>query len=408
MAAMDRDLGAVDEVLVELTGKIRDIQSERFREQLAQAHALQRFEFVLGGAVILMISAATIFGHKMASTMRAAEAAQTQHLAVLQIARDQLEHRVAERTKELTALNTSLMREVDERERAVIALSGAQEEISNSARRAGRAEIATGVLFNVRTVLNSVNASAGVVAGKLRQSEVPKLAKAASLLVEKNGSLAQFLTEDPSGREMPGYLAKLGEQLIAENASMLTEVEQLGRNIAHIKEVVGMQKSYKKVSGVIETLPLDGLVEEAIEMHCGAFERHGVVVERHFSPAPPARVDRHKVSQILINLLRNAKSALDDVDGRDKRITISIQSLGEFVKIVVADNGIGIPAENLGRIFGEGFSTREGGHGLGLHSAANAAKEMGGSLTVASAGKNRGATFTLQLPAEREAMSASL
>src|SRR5436190_897857 len=120
---------------------------------------------------------------------------------------------------------------------------------------------------------------------------------------------------------------------------------------------------------------------------------------RHFSDVPAIRVDRHKVLQILINLIRNAKYALDDVERMDKKIVISISAPNErYIQIVVSDNGIGISPENLTRIFAHGFTTREGGHGFGLHSGAIAARSMSGSITVASAGIGQGASFTLQLP----------
>ncbi len=161
-----------------------------------------------------------------------------------------------------------------------------------------------------------------------------------------------------------------------------------------------MQQSYAKVSGVFENLPAHQLVEDAIAMNIGAFERHGVEVERLFSAVPLIRVDRHKVLQILINLIRNAKYALDAVHRTDKRITISISAAGEnTVRIVVADNGVGISAENLTRIFAHGFTTRQDGHGFGLHSGAIAARSMDGSLQVHSAGTGQGASFTLELPA---------
>jgi signal transduction histidine kinase len=153
------------------------------------------------------------------------------------------------------------------------------------------------------------------------------------------------------------------------------------------------------VSGVFEDLPADQLVEDSIAMNIGAFERHGVVLERRFSPAPRVKVDRHRVLQILINLLRNAKYALDEVQRIDKRITISIAPANDkMVRIAVADNGIGILQDDLARIFGHGFTTRKDGHGFGLHSGALAAEEMGGSLSVHSLGPRRGATFTLELP----------
>jgi len=294
---------------------------------------------------------------------------------------------------------STVMRDMTERRHAEEALRISQQKLLETSRLAGMAEVATGVLHNVGNVLNSVNVSAGLVVEKLRRSKAPKLAKAAALLTAHNGNLGEYLTKDANGQKLPGYLAKLGEFFVAENAELLQEVDQLGRNIEHIKEVVAMQQSYAKVSGVFENLPADRLVDDAIAMNIGAFQRHGVVVDRQFSPLPLVRVDRHKVLQILINLLRNAKYALDESKRPDKRITISIFAVNErSVHIVVADNGVGISPENLTRIFAHGFTTREEGHGFGLHSGALAARAMGGSLSVASAGTGHGATFTLELP----------
>ena len=294
---------------------------------------------------------------------------------------------------------SGVIRDVSERKTAEVTLRDSQQRLLETSRLAGMAEVATGVLHNVGNVQNSVNVSAGLVVEKLRRSKVPNLGKAAALLTERNGDLGNFLTNDPNGQKIPGYLAKLSQFLIEDNSELLTEVDLLARNIEHIKEVVAVQQSYAKVSGAFEDLAADQLVEDSIAMNIGAFERHGIVLERRFSPAPPVRVDRHRVLQILINLLRNAKYALDDVQRIDKRITITIAPLDhKILRIAVADNGIGISLENLDRIFGHGFTTRKNGHGFGLHSGALAAKEMGGSLSVQSLGLRRGATFTLELP----------
>ena len=100
----------------------------------------------------------------------------------------------------------------------------------------------------------------------------------------------------------------------------------------------------------------------------------------------------------MVNLLRNAKHACQDSERADKQITVRVADGDGWVKISVIDNGVGIPPENLTRIFNYGFTTRKEGHGFGLHSGALAAKEMGGSLTVHSDGPGQGATFTLELP----------
>jgi PAS domain S-box-containing protein len=294
---------------------------------------------------------------------------------------------------------SSVMRDVTERRQAEEALRCSQQKLLETSRLAGMAEVATGVLHNVGNVLNSVNVSTGLVVEKLRGSKVSKLSKAAALLTERNGDLGDYLTHDPNGQKLPGYLTKLSQYLVEENTQLLGEVDLLARNIEHIKEVVAVQQSYAKVSGVFENLQAEQLVEDSIAMNIGAFERHGVTLERKFSPSPAVRVDRHRVLQILINLLRNAKYALDDVQRIDKRITVSIAPVGEkSVHVVVKDNGIGISQENLALVFSHGFTTRENGHGFGLHSGALAAQEMGGSLRAESLGLRRGATFTLELP----------
>jgi signal transduction histidine kinase len=133
-------------------------------------------------------------------------------------------------------------------------------------------------------------------------------------------------------------------------------------------------------------------------MNALAFSRHGIEIVREFSPTPKVAADRHKVLQILINLVQNAKQAVSADGAAARRIVIRIVPQGEHVLLVVADSGVGIPPENLTKIFEHGFTTRANGHGFGLHSAANAAREMHGQLSVHSEGRGKGATFTLQLP----------
>ncbi|HEY5043588.1 MAG TPA: HAMP domain-containing sensor histidine kinase, partial [Verrucomicrobiae bacterium] len=123
-----------------------------------------------------------------------------------------------------------------------------------------------------------------------------------------------------------------------------------------------------------------------------------VEVIRDFKATPPVTVQKHKVLQVLVNLVSNAKHACESSGLKDKQLTIRTTNGAGHVRIAVCDNGVGIPPENLTRIFAHGFTTKEGGHGFGLHSGALAAKELGGSLTVSSEGTGRGATFTLELP----------
>jgi signal transduction histidine kinase len=274
------------------------------------------------------------------------------------------------------------------------------EELKILSRQASMAEVATGTLHNVGNVLTSVNISASLVSNRLRQSRVGNLGKALVLLREHRSDLAAFLTDDPKGKVLPSYLETLADHLTAEQSEMLREMESLSKNVEHIKEIVAMQQNYAKLCGVTETLQIAELVQDAIRMNLGAFERHSVTVIREFGEVPKVTVDKHKVLQILVNLMRNAKYAMDELGPAEKRLTVSIAAkAGERVVVSVRDNGIGIPPDNLAHIFSHGFTTKRDGHGFGLHSGLQAAKEMGGQLTVFSDGPGKGATFSLELPA---------
>jgi signal transduction histidine kinase len=193
-------------------------------------------------------------------------------------------------------------------------------------------------------------------------------------------------------------LARLSEHLMAEQTKIAGELDSLRRNVEHIKEIVAMQQNYATAGGLKEVIDLVSLVEDSLRLNEGAFKRHGVEVVRELTKVLPMNVEKHKVLQILVNLVRNAKYACEDSARADRRLTVRVAKGDGSVKISILDNGIGIPPENLTRIFNYGFTTRKGGHGFGLHSSALAAKEMGGSLTVLSRGLGHGADFTLELP----------
>jgi len=127
-------------------------------------------------------------------------------------------------------------------------------------------------------------------------------------------------------------------------------------------------------------------------------DRHQINIVRDLAPTEPVLLDKHKVLQILVNLLRNAKHACEDSGRPQKEIQVRVRDTGTVVAISVVDNGVGIAPENLTRIFNHGFTTRAEGHGFGLHSGALAARDMGGKLTAASPGPGQGAVFTLEIP----------
>lgn len=281
------------------------------------------------------------------------------------------------------------------------ALDKTRRELMETSRLAGMAEVATGVLHNVGNVLVSVNVTTDLLADTLRNSKAANLGKIAEMLQAHAGDLGDYLAQDPKGRRIPEYLSSLATHYAEERASLLAEVESLRKHIGHIKDIVTMQQAYAKMAGVVEPLDPVELIEDAVRMNAAALARHDVQLERDFQTVPRVAVEKGKVLQILVNLIRNAKYACDDSGKSEKILSLRIQpGATGFVNLIVEDNGIGIPPENMPKIFQHGFTTRTDGHGFGLHSSVLAASELRGSLTVHSAGAGLGATFTLALPVE--------
>jgi signal transduction histidine kinase len=274
-----------------------------------------------------------------------------------------------------------------------------KRRLAESARQANMVELASTALHNVSNVLNNVNVSSLMIAQRLRESRVDNVGKAVSLIRTHVEDLGRFFCEDPKGKLLPGYLETLAEHLMSERRELLREVEVLTRSIEHMKEIVTVQQDYARKCGVREILSATELVEDALRMNSGAFERHRVAIVREFEETPPITADKHKVLQILVNLIRNAKYALDEQGAEHKRLTLEVRATSnKTVAISVRDNGIGIARENLGRIFEHGFTTKRDGHGFGLHSGLTATTEMGGTLSAQSEGLGKGATFRLELP----------
>ena len=319
----------------------------------------------------------------------------------LQAKMDLLDREVGERRKAeraLQELNEQLEGRVAERTRA---LRAAQEKIVDAAaaHQAGRAEIATSILHNVGNVLNSVNVSLSTVAEIVSRSRVPLLEKTAALLSAHLQDMATFLTEDAKGKQLPSFMIAISDGLKEEREKLQAEIDLLTKNIEHIKVIISVQQDHAKACRLVEDVELGDLLRDALYVNKVGLEQARIRVVQELADMPRLTTEKHKLLQILVNLVSNAKHAMSVTSGRERVLTLSTRVLAEkMVEIRVTDNGIGIPKENLRKIFQHGFTTRSEGHGFGLHGSAIAATQMQGSLTVESAGADQGASFLLELP----------
>ncbi|HYO73316.1 MAG TPA: ATP-binding protein, partial [Archangium sp.] len=224
------------------------------------------------------------------------------------------------------------------------------------------------------------------------------LKKSARLLMDREQGSATP-EADPRLRLLSEYLDKLGDRLRRDGDLMLEDLRSMKANLEQIGATIQVQQAYAHGPRLVEPVDVTALVEDALRMQQSSLAQHQVRVERDLARLPVASLERHKVLHILVNLISNAKEALREAGQEDKCLRLEARPCapGRF-QLVVRDNGVGIAAEDLQRVFQFGFTTRPGSLGYGLHWAANTAREMGGTLLAASEGRGRGSSFTLELP----------
>ncbi|HSF10082.1 MAG TPA: PAS domain S-box protein [Nitrospirales bacterium] len=273
------------------------------------------------------------------------------------------------------------------------------EQLMETSRQLGMAEVATGVLHNVGNVLNSINVSIGVITDLLRNSMVGDVGRISQLLDKHREDLGTYLSQNPKGKQVPHYLGKLSGQLKEEQRVALLELERLRENVGHAQQCVAAQQDLAKPNGMTEQVCVAEVVAEALAVNQKMLEETNVAVIQEFQEVPQLIVDKHQLLQILVDVIRNACQAMESAAQRHLVVRIKlIIGPPDSLCLEVQDTGSGIPPDDITKIFGQGYSTKYGGRGLSLHHGALMAKNMGGALRAQSDGMGQGATFFLDLP----------
>ncbi|SHF66478.1 MASE2 domain-containing protein [Fodinibius roseus] len=298
-------------------------------------------------------------------------------------------------SRKLTDIRSKLEHRNNALNETIAELKSAREELVEKAHKAGMADLATGVLHNIGNILNSVNISATQIKETLSRSKFPQFRQANELLAEHRDDLEAFLLEDPRGLQLLNYYLKLEDPLGEEREQLKAHSERLTEKVQLMTEVIDAQQDVARVVRIKEEFQLEEVVEDTLMLQSGTIERDSLEIVKDFADTAKVVAQKSKLVHILINLLQNAKDAMSGMDAGQKRIRIRTYEEGEEVCLSVSDNGEGIREEHLKKIFAHGFTTREKGHGYGLHTCANYMSEMEGGIRAESEGKGKGATFIL-------------
>ncbi len=294
-----------------------------------------------------------------------------------------------------------VIRHAQERRKAAIERERLTQELLESSRRLGMAEVATDVLHNVGNVLNSLNVSAGLIAQHVRDMPVQDVGRTSALLESHRDNLEAFLTQDAKGQRVLGFLAELSNHLRDQHAQTCQDLETLIGQIEHVKDIIAAQHDLTQTNTIHEPMILKDVIESALKINAQELEQQQITVTRDYADLPQVVTDKQSIVQIANNLIRNAHIAIQQQDSDLGHITIRVHLHSvdkDRVIIQVRDTGIGIPNENLQKIFAQSCSIPGNEQGDSLHRNAITAKNLGGSLTASSEGLGQGSTFTLELP----------
>lgn len=305
--------------------------------------------------------------------------------ARIQAMNEELEERVAQRTKELEDAN--------------------RERVEN-AHYEGMAEIANSIIHNVGNVLNSVSTSGYLIQETVEQSKLQALHKANDMLALHMDDLIGFIQTDPKALQLFQFYLSLGGAYDKERDKLLDQSKLLLERVDAIKNVIAQQHNY--ASGVYQMEQLDPreMMDVSIAIVGDSLASHHIELVRNYQPVSKIALQKTRFIHTAVNLLKNAKESILKEGSDLREIRISIRQIEGAVEISIADSGGGIAAADMDKIFNHGFTTKKEGHGFGLHSSANAIAEMGGKLWAESRGRGDGACFYMRLPVKEMAAVA--
>lgn len=194
-------------------------------------------------------------------------------------------------------------------------------------------------------------------------------------------------------------------QSTLETGDSAKEVKDSLKHIVEIgeraNEVAMSLLTYSKVkSHVLTKQELKSSIEKTLELFSKELKNSCIQVETKYDDVPMIKLSSGRIQQVLLNLLINARDAIE----KHGNIRITLTKEDDWIKVRVSDNGVGIPKENISKIFDPFYSTKGVwgkdevvGTGMGLSVSRNIARDHGGDLTVESE-VGKGSTFTLSLP----------
>lgn len=271
--------------------------------------------------------------------------------------------------------------------------------------REGRLEIVDTILHNIGNAINSVTTGIETVHQNLADDRLLRRLRALADAVEAHrDDWIDYVKNDSQGQKVMPFLIALAEDFASRNEELAKTVGRVKDRANHIADIIRTQDMPSNLRVDRADVNLRTVFAEAVGVLEDSLGKRSVRIDIDCERAPKEiRIQRSRFHQMIVNLIKNSMEAIDDLTasgGLTEPPCIRLRAYveGDFLKLEVSDNGIGIAGTNPRLLFAAGYTTKKSGTGLGLHSAANFTIGMGGQIRPLSEGTGKGATMLVTLP----------
>ncbi len=278
------------------------------------------------------------------------------------------------------------------------------EETLAQAFAQGRLEIVDTILHNIGNAINSVSVGIDTIHHQLTNDQLtPRLTALANAIEQHQDNFSDYIKNDPQGQKVLPFILTLAADFNSVKQQWGQTVQRIKDRTGHIVDIIRTQNTYNVASAVRKDINLKAAIADAIKILQESIDKRQIQIEIDCDDVPPEiRIQESQFHQMLVNLVKNAVEAIDElvVSGEHPgvpRIQFRAYIEGDFLCLDATDSGIGIDPKHINRIFWAGFTTKEHGTGLGLHSSANFVISSGGKIQAFSEGKGKGTTIQIRL-----------
>ncbi len=299
--------------------------------------------------------------------------------------------------EELHAQSEELSKQAHDLKRLNTELEKQKEQELEKAVAQGKFEIASEVLHDIGNAMVGFGSHLHRINRTLEQNNLETMKNLALFLKGKQEVIASVLGEDKAAA-LISITEGISKTQINNQEEISTAINELLNIITHIQEILNIQSQFVRGhEGVHERKPVNliHLLDNCKSMLFASFEKKEIQFSINIEPGSYIiKGDHTKLMQVLLNILKNSIDAID-IDSVEKKICMSMKSIGTSIALVVVDNGQGFDEETGLKFFERGFTTKEGSTGLGLYNCRSIVESHAGSLEIKSEGPGMGAITTI-------------